>query len=821
MGSPQQSCGVTPSHPAGDMSPMPRSEGDMAPAPCPASGGLRCRAVLLLAVCLSVTALPHGLGSLVAPLPGHLPQRGHGDPHNHPTMEPPASEGTSGCSCGEGNSNHGMGAAGLALGTPTGAVMLVDNSVPTSDLTTSSGFSDVQHEAPGAPARSPEGQERAVSPSPVPCHPASGVGEDHAAAHPQPPVGPSPALPSEETSSWAGARPGAAPVPSVPAVTPVGHWSLGTVSVSPPSAMSPRVSHPQVLVPSEGIRGPAVTLEEQTDPSPPPSKAHPVPVWTWVPSSSGSAEAGVSSAAPGATKAPHEDGAATGASWPPEPTLGSVPSPSSSTLAPRHPPSTTSSPSPSHPPASPAPSLQTPAVTPAAHPMSSPSPVTSWHPYDIPTATSWVAAGGTLTAEATSRSDPGSVGAQPPVRTLPLSFRLLGIAYTEALSRKASGSYRQLEDEVKLMLGQALSSYETFLQANVLEFRNGSVLVCGEILFRGDAPSSSHLIRTLLTEASRAGDTFSWRLEPRSVWSGGFSLENLDPEKLSISLTALQLGQNGAEPLVSEVIRALSALYPVRNFTISRLRPLRGDLEVTGDVYLDTAVHTDVAAVLRALTVLTSSSVDLSSLSVQGARLPLRVYPVSFLVTNRRFSERLLDPLAAEHRGLARDLGEAVARALKGHRSFLQAVIRGFLPGSLLCHGDVLFQPPTPTSLEVLEALALSVGPDEALAGSNFQVDPYSIAVGEDTLEPPPAPGFPESTVAIMVVCILGIITVPIVLLVCLRTKRGSWSDVAVLWNRRDPEVGTQTLEMENQGFWVASEQDTEEAPACWQTDSS
>lgn len=47
------------------------------------------------------------------------------------------------------------------------------------------------------------------------------------------------------------------------------------------------------------------------------------------------------------------------------------------------------------------------------------------------------------------------------------------------------------------------------------------MLVRGEILFRGDAPSSSHLIRTLLTEASRAGDAFSWRLEPRSVSSGG------------------------------------------------------------------------------------------------------------------------------------------------------------------------------------------------------------------------------------------------------------------------------------------------------------
>ncbi|KFR02082.1 hypothetical protein Y956_05481, partial [Nipponia nippon] len=144
-----------------------------------------------------------------------------------------------------------------------------------------------------------------------------------------------------------------------------------------------------------------------------------------------------------------------------------------------------------------------------------------------------------------------------------------------------------------------------------------------------------------------------------------------------------------------------------------------------------------------------------------------------------------------------------VARALRDHSSFLQVVIRGFLPGSLICHGDVVFQHPAPTSLEVLEALVLSVGSNKALAGSDFQVDPYSLAVGEDMLEPPlPEPGFPEHGVAIMVVCGLCIITAPIVLLVCLRTKRLGWWDMAVLWDRRDPEAGTQTLEMDNQGFW-------------------
>ncbi|KFW06760.1 hypothetical protein N326_04514, partial [Eurypyga helias] len=144
-----------------------------------------------------------------------------------------------------------------------------------------------------------------------------------------------------------------------------------------------------------------------------------------------------------------------------------------------------------------------------------------------------------------------------------------------------------------------------------------------------------------------------------------------------------------------------------------------------------------------------------------------------------------------------------VASVLRDYRSFLQMVIRGFLPGSLICHGDVVFQHPAPTSLEVLEALVLSVGPNKALAGSDFQVDPYSLAVGEDALEPPVSePGLPEYSVVIMVMCGLCIITAPIILLVCLRTKRHGWQDVAGIWDRRDPEVGTQTLEMDNQGFW-------------------
>lgn len=49
------------------------------------------------------------------------------------------------------------------------------------------------------------------------------------------------------------------------------------------------------------------------------------------------------------------------------------------------------------------------------------------------------------------------------------------------------------------------------------------MVVRGEALFRGDAPvpTNSHLIRTIVTEASRGRSIFSWQLEPQSVQSSG------------------------------------------------------------------------------------------------------------------------------------------------------------------------------------------------------------------------------------------------------------------------------------------------------------
>ncbi|EMP30199.1 Zona pellucida sperm-binding protein 3 [Chelonia mydas] len=356
-----------------------------------------------------------------------------------------------------------------------------------------------------------------------------------------------------------------------------------------------------------------------------------------------------------------------------------------------------------------------------------------------------------------SATRPTSPSLQLPVHILSLQFRLIGITYTEHLKNKSSDGYKKLEKEVKLTLNKMLSSYENFLQANVLQFLNGSIIVESEVLFQrdGPAPTNSDLIRTVVTEVERKMDTFfDWRVDVKSVRSNGGSVSG-DP----VQSEELLLCQ-------TQVVQSLGTLYKVKNFSFVRLRDIKGDLEISGKAYIDTHAHADVSQVLQALRGLVNYSVDLTTLSVDDSRLSLQVFPISFLINNRTVNEKLLDHSSVEHQNLTRDLADVLMHSLRKYQGLLQVVIRDFLSGSLICHGDVVFQHPAPASTDILQTLVLSVGPGHMLAGSGFQVDPYSFTVADDQLEPPFVyPSFPGYAMAIIVMCGLVLIAIPIVAL--------------------------------------------------------
>ncbi|XP_053221535.1 uncharacterized protein LOC128401921 isoform X1 [Podarcis raffonei] len=402
------------------------------------------------------------------------------------------------------------------------------------------------------------------------------------------------------------------------------------------------------------------------------------------------------------------------------------------------------------------------------------------------------------------------------VHNLPLQFRLIGIDYEESLQNKSSQSYKKLEKEVKLTLNKMLSTYETFLQANILRFLNGSVIAEAVAVFQagGPVPTSSDIIRTIVTEVERREmDTFfGWRVDVKSLQSKGFSLKNLEPEKLAVSFTVLGLGSSAwhdeldgmmnlehMEKLRRKVFLLLGTQYTVQNISLNQVGYSQGGVNINGDVYIDTSAHVDIDWALKALMGLRNYSVDLTSLSINGSRLSLQVFPVSFLVTNRIFNERMMDRSSVEHQNIAKDISDVLMHILGKYKNLLQVAIRYITGGSLICHGDVIFQHPAPTSKDVLQTLALSVGPKDYLDSSDLQVDPFSFTVAGDGLEPPITHrGVSGYVVAIIVLCVLAIVTLPILAL--LRKVRGR-RDKIIINRWRDHEACVETFELDNPGF--------------------
>ncbi|KAM3828519.1 uncharacterized protein M6D78_014358 isoform 2-T3 [Vipera latastei] len=302
---------------------------------------------------------------------------------------------------------------------------------------------------------------------------------------------------------------------------------------------------------------------------------------------------------------------------------------------------------------------------------------------------------------------------------------------------KSSESFKKLEKEIKLTLKKMLSTYENFLHARVLRFVNGSVIVESQVVFQatGLLPTPSDIIRTIVTQVeSRGIDAFfDWRIDVRSLLLNGFSLRNLEPENLAVSFTLLELGSVSAfgdKNLVQEHLDILKiqmklllgTRYAVHLISLVDNRNTQGDIDINGNIFIKSDTHVDVGWMLKALIGLANTSVDLISLSINGSKLNLQVFPVSFLITNRVFNEKMLDRSSVKQ-NLAKDLSATLARILGKYENLLQVAIRNITGGSLVCYGDVIFQQPAPSNKDVLHTLAFSVDPKDYLDSSSFQVD--------------------------------------------------------------------------------------------------
>ncbi|XP_026543063.1 mucin-17-like [Notechis scutatus] len=408
----------------------------------------------------------------------------------------------------------------------------------------------------------------------------------------------------------------------------------------------------------------------------------------------------------------------------------------------------------------------------------------------------------------------------PAMRVLSLWFRLIKINYTRSLMNKSSESYKKLEKEIKLTLKKILSTYQNFLHARVLRFLNGSVIVESQVVFQGMGlfPTPSDIIRTIVTgvESLRIDAFFDWRIDVRSLHSNGFSLKNLEPEKLAVFFSLLEMGsistfddknfvQEHLESLKIKMKLLLGTRYAVHLISLVDKRNTQGGVDINGNIFIKSDSHVDVHWILKALIGLSNVSVDLISLSINGSKLSLQVFPVSFLITNRIFNEKMLERSSVERQNIAKDLSDTLTRILGKYKNLLQVAIRRITGGSLVCYGDVIFQQPAPSNKDVLQTLAFSVNPKDYLDSSSFQVDRFSFTVAGAGLEPSlKKSGVPVYAIVLIVIFLLAVIAVPTFLwLPKALARRGK-----ITINREsDAGVHIEVFELDNPGYQATVEE--------------
>ncbi|XP_075064278.1 uncharacterized protein LOC142152001 [Mixophyes fleayi] len=409
----------------------------------------------------------------------------------------------------------------------------------------------------------------------------------------------------------------------------------------------------------------------------------------------------------------------------------------------------------------------------------------------------------------------------PLVIKVPMNFQLTDVLYSKQLGNRTTDEYKRLEREIKLVMNKIFSTKygQKYVQTEVLEFLNGSVIVRSKVVFDSNLPkpSGSDIVRTVLSDIYGTKNYyFGWNINGSTVESEGYTQKNLELETLPISLLVLRVGfiavvqsdqekLSFLENLQKQVFQAVNLSFPITKVSFSQIRDVYGDLEVRGNLYLNSPVYTNVQSLLSTLLPLVNRSVDFSSITVDGVHSELQIHTIQFHVINEQFMLNLLDKSSSEFQKLSKDLSTVVQAVLHDSNP-LQVIIREFKSGSLVCIGNLLYKIPAPGSGEILRLLLNTLGSDGRLGSSPYKVDSKSITIGDSS----PGPyddyvGFPGFGVAIIVMCGLTILIFPTLIYMCYKTRMLGHRNKATI--PQQPDQQSHHFEMDNRAFRASIEQ--------------
>ncbi|GCC30590.1 hypothetical protein chiPu_0009041 [Chiloscyllium punctatum] len=350
----------------------------------------------------------------------------------------------------------------------------------------------------------------------------------------------------------------------------------------------------------------------------------------------------------------------------------------------------------------------------------------------------------------------------------------------------------------------------------VLRFRSGSIESVGQLEYDTNATplSSSEAVKVLANAAENNQTLGNLTIITTSIRSGSITVNNLEPVSLNISFVIENMTFTDSltsntssdftslrDEVVSWLENVLRSGFSPEVLPNSRVvfSNASSKVQVTAFIQINTTKLED-RPFLRDLIInnVNISGLDIirSTVQVNGDMISFQSFPLDLRFTNRNFEDALNNRSGAEFKDLSTTVTNVMNSIFQNNPNFIEVIIDGFSDGSVVANSQAIFLINTTQRSDVIQQLVdntatfssanLSLDTN-SLTGATTTTAPMTTSASTTTVnQPPPGRPFPGFAIAIIVMCLLAIIAIPI--LVVLFVKTGFCSKVANAFRLEGPD---------------------------------
>ncbi|KAK6475301.1 hypothetical protein HHUSO_G24771 [Huso huso] len=380
---------------------------------------------------------------------------------------------------------------------------------------------------------------------------------------------------------------------------------------------------------------------------------------------------------------------------------------------------------------------------------------------------------------------------------MPLSFRMI-MDFKETLRDEKSQDFKDFSDKVTRDVGRVYRAQypANFVRVVARRFSPGSVILEVDLEFKANSttPSNPDIVRALYTAVNGSGNVGDLVLDRTSIKSDTADVNTLPPLRIvtefllidrftpgltsSISAESIQLNDkinNWLKPILEKYYGQTMVNSAFANFSNSD-----DWIQTKVEYQFSTPIIVNPSKIIDGILASTSPVRYVRyTLKVNENQAQFDMVLFSLRILNKDFSNGLSNRGSTEFKELSTQVTTSIKKLFGNEKGFSEVYVMKLTKGSVVASTEVTFSPGSTSPSRVSQILLNGV---PSLETEGLKIDPSSI---NPPAPPTPRP-FPGFAVAIIVLCGLAILIIPILIIVALKT--GLFRKLAQAFSLRSPD---------------------------------